>query len=240
MNVDADVRFAIVPEWVIYAPVSANAVRLYAVLARHADKDDAATFVSRATLARKARVSADTVDRALKELLDLGALIRTRRRVIGSKENDTNLYTVISRAPEVAAPVPLPSRKDAGTGGRNAAARGGRTRAAENESPLNERSFNEKRAQSEAEFEAFWASYPKRVGKGQARRAFKAARAKVDLQTLGAALEAYCESVKGSEARFIAHPATWLNGERWTDEAPVDPVLAELARRDAARQGVTP
>jgi hypothetical protein len=80
------------------------------------------------------------------------------------------------------------------------------------------------------EFESFWKACPRRIDKGHARKAFTAARRKgVDLQTILAGISAYAESVKGSEARFIAHPATWLRGERWTDEVPPDTTDALIA-----------
>ncbi len=70
-------------------------------------------------------------------------------------------------------------------------------------------------------FEAFWRACPKRVDKAKARRAYlKPLKAGVLPETLLKAMEAYGESVKGSEPRFVAHPSTWLNGERWNDEVP--------------------
>lgn len=73
------------------------------------------------------------------------------------------------------------------------------------------------------EFEQFWQLYPRRVGKGQARRAFATALKKTTLPVLLAALQAY---VFDPRERFQPHPATWLNGERWLDEhTQQDPVL---------------
>ena len=68
------------------------------------------------------------------------------------------------------------------------------------------------------EFEEFWESVPNKKSKGHARTAYRAARRKTDAETLLAGIKAYAESVAGKEARFIAHPATWLRGERWLDE----------------------
>jgi len=70
----------------------------------------------------------------------------------------------------------------------------------------------------EDEFEQWYATYPRKVARGNALKAFKGARKKVSLEVLLAGLEGYKNRVRGSEAQFIAHPATWLNGERWTDE----------------------
>lgn len=67
-------------------------------------------------------------------------------------------------------------------------------------------------------FEAWWKLYPRKVGKGQARKAYTSALKKADADTLADSAEAYGQKVIGTDPRFIAHPATWLNGERWLDE----------------------
>lgn len=74
MRVSAETRFAIIPEWVLFAPISPTAVRLYGVLARHADKEDHFSIVGRGKLAEQARVAVHTVDRALTELVGIGAV----------------------------------------------------------------------------------------------------------------------------------------------------------------------
>jgi len=93
----ADYYFAIVPEWVLDANVSSAAIRLYAVLRRYADRDGMC-FPSRQTLAARMRCSDRTVDSAIKELLELGALEKQRRY----KEDGgytSNIYTVCSIPP---------------------------------------------------------------------------------------------------------------------------------------------
>lgn len=68
-------------------------------------------------------------------------------------------------------------------------------------------------------FEGWWSLYPRKVGKGGARQAFKRARGSVGLVELNAATKRFAQQVAelGTEERFIPHPATWLNGERWAD-----------------------
>ncbi len=90
-------RFAIVPEWVIDADVGDCAFRLYAVLLRYG-QSSGARMPSRATLARRLRKrSVDTVDRAMKELVALGAVVVERRH--DGKQNLTNRYHVRTTAP---------------------------------------------------------------------------------------------------------------------------------------------
>lgn len=74
-----------------------------------------------------------------------------------------------------------------------------------------------KRATDAEEFERWYAGYPRKIGRGQALKAFKAARKKADLAALMAGRDRYAAEVAGKDQGFIAHPATWLNGERWLD-----------------------
>lgn len=73
-------------------------------------------------------------------------------------------------------------------------------------------------ARDDGEFEQWWEHVPRKVAKGQARKAFRAARKKADFATLLTGIQRYAASVSGQDPKFIAHPATWLNGERWIDD----------------------
>lgn len=72
-------------------------------------------------------------------------------------------------------------------------------------------------------FKAFWSVYPAKKAKAVAAKAW--AKLQPDEQ-MQAAILAGVERDKGSEqwtrdgGRFVPHPATWLNGRRWEDEAP--------------------
>ncbi len=94
-SVNAQLYFAVLPEWVLYLPISANAVRLYCVLRRFADNTTGECFPSRKTLAKKAQTSVQTVDRCIKELVEHGALkVRPRKNAAGDWSSNT--YTVMS------------------------------------------------------------------------------------------------------------------------------------------------
>lgn len=97
--IQADEYYAIVPEWVIDLPISAQAVRLYAVLNRYADKDDGTCFPSISTLAKRMHTSNSTVKRALNELKDSKAVLVEARFDPASNEQTSNLYTVLRRNP---------------------------------------------------------------------------------------------------------------------------------------------
>lgn len=76
------------------------------------------------------------------------------------------------------------------------------------------------RRESEEEFTSFWAAYPKKRGKKDARRAFDKAIKHTDLDTMLAALEKQrtTSDWQRDGGQFIPYPATWLNGERWADD----------------------
>lgn len=76
-------------------------------------------------------------------------------------------------------------------------------------------------------FDEFWKAYPRKVGKGDARRAFEKAAKKVQLPVLLAALD--LQKRGWDDPKFIPFPATWLNGERWEDEIKTESVLPEGA-----------
>lgn len=95
--------------------------------------------------------------------------------------------------------------------------------------PETETEESRDREETERRFKEFYAAYPRKVAPDAARKAFD--KRKVDDSTLALmiaaiaaqGLEAKC---KAGEARFVCHPATWLNEGRWLDEpdAPVSNV----------------
>lgn len=70
--------------------------------------------------------------------------------------------------------------------------------------------------EADAEFDhTFWPAYMRKDDKGHARKAFRAARRKVSLEAIMAGLAVYQFN---PERRLQPLPATWLNGERWSDQ----------------------
>lgn len=67
-------------------------------------------------------------------------------------------------------------------------------------------------------FLTFWEAYPRKVGKGDAWKAWK--RLKPELSaTLGAiAQQRDAIDWRKENGKYIPNPATWLNGRRWEDE----------------------
>jgi hypothetical protein len=84
--------YAVIPEWVLDADISALAVRLYAALRRYADQRTMHAHPSRKTLATRLKVkSIRTVDGAIDELKSIGAL-STFPRFTPAGDPDSNGY----------------------------------------------------------------------------------------------------------------------------------------------------
>lgn len=89
------------------------------------------------------------------------------------------------------------------------------------------------------DFEAFWAAYPNRKGKGAAFRAWD--RVKQHQALILRALPHHRDSEQWQRegGRFIPHPATWLNQRRWEDDLqqtePAD-VAASLVVQEPPRE----
>ncbi len=69
-------------------------------------------------------------------------------------------------------------------------------------------------------FDQFWAAYPKKKGKEQARKAWKKLKPDKDLcRQMAAALKWQKQSQDWLKdgGQFIPYPASWLNGRRWED-----------------------
>lgn len=67
-------------------------------------------------------------------------------------------------------------------------------------------------------FDDFWTIYPRREGKGAARKAWAKAVKIIPAAELLPIVRSFSVRIHGTEQRFIPFPATWLNQERWADE----------------------
>lgn len=68
-------------------------------------------------------------------------------------------------------------------------------------------------------FDEFWATYPRKAGKGAAAKAWKQATKRASPMTILAGCQRYAEDPNlPTDHRYVPHPATWLNGDRWEDD----------------------
>lgn len=113
----------------------------------------------------------------------------------------------------------------------------------QNESESNKEieSESNKRARGSAErFERFWASYPKKVGKGAAEKAFakyKPDDVLTDRMIRAVETAKLTDQWRKDNGQYIPNPATWLNQKRWEDE-PMKPPDSEYDDRGLKDWGV--
>lgn len=224
-----------------HAQADGSALLVLLAVADAANREGHQSCQSVGTIARMARVSERTAQRALRDLETAGVLVprgidpRYRTTVYsipgvtsGAVEGDTQravgVTTSVAEGDTVMAPDPsktphtaLPQRTPP---------------AAPRRAPVDLGLFAEA-------FDRFWAAYPRRESKGDARKAYVKAVAKAgpDALLAGAvALAEYHQAVR-TEPRFVPHPTTWLNQERWDDTLPeVDPRAVRAADRLAAHR----
>jgi hypothetical protein len=68
-------------------------------------------------------------------------------------------------------------------------------------------------------FLTFWEIYPRKVGKGAARKAYRNALRRAVPEEILAGARRYAASSPDPE--FTKHPSTWLNADCWLDEGKV-------------------
>lgn len=210
-NVSVDPKpFECIPHWLLFDPaLTSNALRVWLILQKHRDYDTGECWPGRRRLAEMAHLSVKTIDRALATLAGIGAItITTRKKDDGS--NQSNLYQVHwDRWGKSDAPLATEMTPE------------GETKTTHEQRPtMNKDPRNEVKTPSPDGFDDFWTAYPRKKGKGQARTAWVKAVKKTDpavIVTAAVQFRQWCEQ-DGTEAQFIPHPSTWLNGERWTDE----------------------
>jgi hypothetical protein len=85
--------FQQIPNWVFESEVTATAIKLYLVLRKNGDNKRGTSYWSRRKLAEQLGTSPNTMDRAKKELIEMGALCQINRK---NKDGDwtSNLYHV--------------------------------------------------------------------------------------------------------------------------------------------------
>jgi DNA-binding MarR family transcriptional regulator len=232
-RVSADNYFAIIPEWVLYSEISPTGKIVYAVLQRYANSENVC-FPSRKTISERIHVSIKTVDRALDELEQLGAL-KTVRRMNSDGSFTSNLYHLTSTNPGnpvtvVGTNLTLPGDKfDARGRDKNDTLIRVNTNQSQESDISCSSSFDDgdkllkreggKLLKRDDLFADFWAAYPRKKGKQQALKAWiKAVKDGADPTLIVLGAERYATERTSEDPQYTAHPATWLNAGRWEDE----------------------
>lgn len=75
----------------------------------------------------------------------------------------------------------------------------------------------------EEQFKEFWEKYPRKVNRKKAKTSWDRINPSEELfEKIMTSLDRFIRSEwRGTAVKFIPHPTTWLNGERWNDKVPV-------------------
>ena len=192
-----DDHFTQIPNsWLRDRRLSLKAIGLLAQLISHAP----GWSLSINSLAAYNGVSKDSVRSAIKELEDLGYLVKQQERSEGGRYAESTWKT--------SDPTESPLTEKPLT---------------ENPTPKNTITKEEQLKNNErtnTDFERFWEVYPKRTDKGAARRAFTRAIKKADVEFIILKAKAYADDPNLPDKKFIKYPASWLNAEAW-DNGPL-------------------
>jgi hypothetical protein len=166
------------------------------------------------TLAAACKEGRTAILSALKELREVGYMRQTKTR---DDKGQITTHTYIYDYPESENLTPVPTR---GNSASPLVAPEAGFPTSDNPTPKEELEKKTRRTTTTSDlvFEAFYRAYPRHVGKGQAQRAWKNAIKKAEPNMITEAARLFAVSVVGKDPQYVAHPATWLNGERWADE----------------------
>jgi biotin operon repressor len=193
-----DDHFTQIPnDWLRDSRISLGAKGLLAQLLSHAP----GWRISQENLAFANGVGRDAIRTLINELLEAGYLMRSEDRERNEK-GYLGGYTYTTQDPSGEPTLDKPTQ----------------------DNPLHKNNISKKnnlknneRIYSDSEFDFFWESYPKKVDKGAALRAFRRAIKNQDPAVVIAGAKAYAEDPNLPEKQFIKNPATWLNAEAWAN-----------------------
>lgn len=197
-------NFTMIYEWILDAPISDRAVRLYGVLRRYLGANDS-VWPSRGTLSRRLRCSRDSVDRALKELVSIGAVMVSRRhRDDGSMTSSSYTLWPRCRQDTPAATLPHPPTAPARPASRTGQTPGKRATERESDEPF---------------LATILDAYPRKVAMQAAQRALtKQLKNGVPPEHLLEATLNYANRRRGSDPNFTKHGATFFGpDDNWRD-----------------------
>jgi len=170
-----------------------------------------------ATLAKMVNSSERSVQRDIQHLQAIGELRVEVQNAPTKTQYKSNLYWVT-----------LPGVTESQSGVTDSAVRGD-TVVVQN---LNRTITEPSKAQTEKLFDEFWTSYPRKLDKAKAFRAFRSALKRAKFEDILAGVIAYRNDPK-RDPDFTKYPATWLNNDAWENAATTPEARAGTeARRE--------
>lgn len=201
------------------------------VIADHANDEGTQSYPSQATIAHKASISVRTVQRSVNSLV-IGGYIRMFKGAGGSancrEDRRPHLYQI--NIGKLRADTMTPREERVDTHDTNGVTitplTGGQSR------PMNHP--NKPSIETPA-FVDFWNVYPIKVGKGAAQKAFEKAMRETDADIIIKGALRYSQDPNRVPA-YTAHASTWLNAQRWLDEALPQRNLSSEEKREKELQ----
>ena len=172
-------------------------------LADHHNGETGACFPSLKTLEAECEMNRSTIVRHLTALEEAGLISRIRRTRDNGSQTSTTYLLKLAPVAERNGPCckmqqePVAKRDPHNLGSNN----------------LGNITIN-----INTIFDSMWEMYPKKVGKGTARKALAKALSKAPVDKIQHSLALFVRSWGQQDKKFMPHLATWLNGERWDDE----------------------
>ena len=179
-------------------------------------------------LAALAGTGKDQIRSGLKELTDVGYLVKEQSHDPGGKFSG-NIYILQEESPLSENPTTVQKSAAPLSGKPSTGKPSTEKPSTENPTLINNIYTNYDKkppivpqgTESEMLFERFWSAYPRRQYKDRARKAW--AKLGPDLalcRRMSEALAIQKRSAQWTEAggKYIPHPATWLNGRCWEDD----------------------
>ncbi len=111
-SLNIDNKFIIIPEWILLSNISDKAKVLYGALWKYADRNNNECFPSRKTLAKDLNCHPSSVDRCIKELVNIKAIRVKNRPPKENGANQSNLYTLITTPSSVSDDTPASVNND--------------------------------------------------------------------------------------------------------------------------------
>lgn len=186
-------------------------------LADHSD-DDGRCYPAISRLVTRTGMAERGVQTVIKRLASKGVIAVEKN----AGRRGANVYTILP-TPAPHAPrtpcTPAPHAPTPAPGAPNPRTPCGGTPAPGAPEPsLNHHRTVSNRQRDAREFDAFWAVYPRKVGKDAARKAWLSARKRAGLDEIVEGLRRFVSVTAGADPQFVPHPATWLNQGRWQDD----------------------
>jgi hypothetical protein len=201
-------------DWVRDKRLSLKAIGLLVQLLSHAP----GWRVSIQTLANANSCGVDLIRAAVKELINAGYIRRRQERV------DTRFGEAVYETCDPSLGFPITGKP-----------------SSENPTPKKNivKKNIEKNVYADDLFETFWATYPRKVGRQAAYKAFLTLLVTNDPAIIVAGCAAYAQDPNLPPKQFVPYPATWLNRYGWLDEALPHRELTADQKQEREQEAIT-